>query len=127
MAILNLTKDEFADIAIIWLFDQVINPNQINNERFKEFLFKEKTKMKSDLLAYYFDSPPMMKAKYKRIKGIFDGSNDSVQQIRIVPSEETEKEKSKEGIVKKALKKILHKEEIELKDLKIINEWIKGE
>ena len=29
MATLNLTAKEFGDIAMIWLFDQIMNPEQV--------------------------------------------------------------------------------------------------
>ena len=41
MATLNLTSSDFADIAMIWLFDQVMNPEQVKNQNFKDFIIEK--------------------------------------------------------------------------------------
>lgn len=127
MATLNVTAKEFADIAMIWLFDQVMNPEQVNNPRMKEFIKDHKGKLKSPLMAYYFSTDTESRFDYRRIGGIFEGKGGSVQQIRIYPDDvEKEKKKDKDGIVKKAIKKavkkVLNKEELSLEDIKILKE-----
>jgi len=127
MATLNLTKEEFADIAMIWLFDQVFNEEQVDNERLKNFIDKHSSKIKTPLLKYYLDSDSETRLRYKRIKGIFDGSNDSIQQIRIGPSEKikginVKKEGKIKTAIKKVIKKVLNKEEITLEEYKMLNE-----
>lgn len=119
MTTLNLTDKQFADIAMIWLFDQIMNPEQTDNEDLKEFLEKHSSKLKTPLMKYYLDSDKQMRERYKRIKGVFDGSDTTnVHQIRISHSEKTlEKEKKKDGIVKKILKKVFMKESIDRKDI----------
>lgn len=116
MATLNLTTREFPDIMLIWMFDQMVNQDQITNENFKEFL-RENKDLKSDLLRYYLNTDSEMRLRYKRIKKIFDGSDKSIQQIRIGPSEKLEKNKKKDGIIKKVLKKLLTKEEITIEEI----------
>ncbi len=127
MATLNVTASEFADVAMIWLFDQVMNPEQVNNPRLAEFIKDHKGKVKSPLMAYYFETDPESRFDYRRIGGIFDGKSSSVQQIRIYPDEvEKEQKKKKEGIikkvVKKAIKKVLAKEDLTLEDIKMLKE-----
>jgi len=122
MATLNLTTDEFADIAIIWLFDQFMNPEQVGSKNLKEFIEDHRSKIRTPLMKYYLDSDSEMRLRYKRIKGVFDGSDKAIQQIRIGPSEKIEKEKKKEGIVKKIIKKIMKKEELTLDDEKLLKE-----
>ena len=123
MATLNLTATEFADIGMIWLFDQVMNPEQIQNNDMKEFIERYGIKIKTPLMKYYLDSGSEPRLKYKRIKGIFDGSDKSVQQIRIGPDEQIKKiKKRKEGIIKKVLKKVLAKEHLTIEDEQILKE-----
>jgi hypothetical protein len=110
MAKLNLTTNQFSDVAMIWLFDQVMNPEQITNERLKEWVDENRGRLKSPLMAYYFDSPPTMRQKYRWIGGAFDGTDKSAQDIRIYPNEkEKEKNKKKDGILKKIVKKVIKK------------------
>lgn len=108
MAILNLTSSSFADIALIWLFDQVMNQDQVTNEDFKKFLEKNGNKLRTPLIKYYLDTSPTNRMYYKRIKDSFDGSN-KVNQIRIGPIEKIEKEveSEKDGILKKVIKKAI--------------------
>jgi hypothetical protein len=125
MATLNLTNNEFADIGMIWLFDQVMNSDQVQNEQFKEFLEKHSNKLKTPLIKYYLDSNSETRLRYKRIKGIFDGSSKSIQQIRIGPDEKIKQmKKNKEGIIKKVLKKVFAKEQLTLEDEQILKEII---
>lgn len=127
MSTLNLTSDEFADIAMVYLFDQVMNTEQVNNERLKEFIDKHRSKLKTPLLKYYLDSDSKIRLKYRRIGGIFDGSDKAIQQIRIGPSDkinQLQKGNKKEGRIKKAvkkvIKKVLAKEEISLNEINIL-------
>ena len=123
MATLSLTTKEFADVAMIWLFDQVMNPEQITNETLAEFVREHKGKLKTPLMAYYFDTDSQRRFDYRRISGIFDGSDKSTQQIKINPDTESkEKEKKKEGLVKKIIKKVLAKEELTLEDMIMLKE-----
>lgn len=127
MGTINVTSYEFADVAMIYLFDQVMNPEQVTNERMIEFINNNRGKLKSPLMAYYFDTSAADKFRYRRIGGVFDGSDKSIQQIRIGPDTESkEKDKKKEGMLKKAvknvIKKVLAKEEFSLEDMKMLKE-----
>lgn len=123
MATLNLTTDGFADIAMIWLFDQIMNPEQIQNEHLKEFIKDHSSKLKTPLMKWYLDTGGESRMKYKRIKGVFDGSDKSVQQIRIGPSDKIEQiKKGKQSIVKKLVKKVLKKEQLSVEDEALLQE-----
>jgi hypothetical protein len=125
MATLNLTKSQFGDIALIWLFDQVMNPEQVENERLKEFIQDHRSKIRTPLTKYYLDSDGEKRLQYKRIKGVFDGSDKSIQQIRIGPDKEIEKiEKGKEGLIKKVLKKVILKQSLSIEDETLLKELI---
>ena len=72
---------------------------------------------KGSITNYYMRSDSETRLNYKRIKDIFDGTTNSIQQIRIGPEKEVKgkevsKGKEKEGIgakLKKFGKKILKK------------------
>jgi hypothetical protein len=127
MATLNLTTGEFADVAIIWLLDQMTNPEQITNPKFLEFV-KGNKDMKADLLSYYFGTSSMDRLNYRRISGIFNGSTNSIQQIRIGPEEKIEDEKKKDSKLKKfakgVIKKLMKKEELNLEEKKYLQEML---
>ena len=127
MATLNLTKDEFADIAIIYIFDQTMNPDQVSNKNFKEFLDKHSSKIRTPLMKYYMDSSGEPRIRYRRIKGIFDGSSNSIQQIRIGPSDKIKGIDKKQSVIKKVIKKVLKKEEINKEEINLLTEFVKTE
>jgi hypothetical protein len=127
MATLNLTKDQFADVAMIWFLDQIVNDERITNERFAEFVDQHKNKLKAPLLNYYLNTPSQRRLEYRRISGIFSGKENQIQQIRISPDEkEKEKSKKKESrlkkVAKKVINKVLAKEELNLEDVNILKE-----
>jgi len=125
MATLNLTTSEFADIITIFLFDSVMNPEQINNERFKEFINYNKSKIQASLIKYYLDSDSEKRLQYKRINGIFKGKDNSIQQIRIGPDKDIKDiEKKKDSIIKKVIKKIIKKESLTIEDENILREIV---
>lgn len=114
MATLNLDVSEFEKTILIFLFDSVMNPEQVKSESMKKFISNHSSKIKTPLMKTYLDSDSETRLRYKRIKGIFDGSSNSIQQIRIGPSEKIKGVEVKQGIVKKILKKVLKKEELSL-------------
>ena len=130
MATLNLTPDEFFDIAVIYLFDQFMNPEQVKNENAKEFITETRSFLKAKLIKYYLDSDTKNRFRYKRIKDSFDGTGTTVNSIRIRP-EKDEGEEEKEGKLKRLAKKIIGKvlasKELTKADLKVLNEWLEEE
>jgi hypothetical protein len=124
MATLNIDTSEFENLLLIALFNFVLNPEEIQNETLKNFVSKNGNKIKPSLIKSYLDSDQKARFNFKRISGIFDGSDKDVQNIRIGPSEKIEKEEKKEGIIKKVIKKILKKEEISKNDINTLNELI---
>ena len=135
MATLNLDSAEFANIAMIWFLDQVTNPEQVTNPDFVKFLEENKNKLKSPLLKYYFSTDSNDRLRYRRISGAFDGSDKSVQQIRITYGKESEKnDKKKESKLKKMAKavinKVMAKEELDLEEQEYLKEilcFVEGE
>jgi hypothetical protein len=128
MATLNLPVKEFTDVVMIFLLDQVMNPELIQNEDFKSFIERHSSKLKAPLMKYYLDTDGESRVNYKRIKGVFDGSDQNIQQIRIFPDEKPEEpKKSKKSIVKKIIKKLITKEEISNKEKQMLREIIEND
>lgn len=126
MALLNLKPESFEELVGIFLFDMTMNQDQIKNKNFKDFIDENGSKIKPSLIKFYLDSNSDSRLNYKRIKGIFDGSSDIMQQIKITSSkeEDNKKDKKKGGLVKKIIKKILKKESLNIKEEKILLEYI---
>lgn len=125
MATLNLTPEEFADIALLFLADKSVNPDKVvtGNENFEKFGEKAMPKIKGNLLKYYLDTDPQRRLEYKRIKGIFSGKKKDIQQIRIGPSDKIKDIKTKKkGIASKILKKLLKQEQLNHEELELLIE-----
>lgn len=127
MATLNLNTLEFENLVLLFLFDFVMNKEQAQNDIMKEFIDSYGTKIKSGLMKSYFESDSEMRLNYRRINGIFDGSDKSIQQIRIGPNNKIKQiTKGKENIVKKVIKKILKKEELSIEEINMLKEEIEN-
>jgi hypothetical protein len=119
MATLNLTPEEFADVALLFLADKAINPDKVvtGNEKFNKFMEKNAGQIKGKLLKYYLDADVERRKDYKFIKKVFKAGDtkSSMQQIRIGPTKVIKgmrKEKSKfKELINKITKKFLFKKE----------------
>ncbi len=135
MATLNLTPDEFADVALLYLADKAVNPEKVSkgNERFTKFMKKNSQQFKGKLVKYYLETDPEIRREYKLIKKAFlgEGKQNRLDTIRIGPERtikgiRTEKKKSK-GLIKKIIKKLLTKKEdmdISSEELDLLLEFI---
>jgi hypothetical protein len=139
MAVLSLTPDEFADIALLFLADKVVNPEKVSegNEQFNTFMKRTSHCIKSPLVKYYLDVDPEQRKNYKMIKKIFQRTKNAGQLsvIRIGPDEvvkgvRTEKKKAK-SLLKTIMKKLLKKKNEDLninqEELKLILEYLEEE
>lgn len=99
-----------------------MNKKQLKNDLMRDFISKHSSKIKTPLMKIYLDSNSEDRIRYKRIKGIFDGSSNSIQQIRIGPTEKIKGAEVKQGVVKKILKKVLKKEELLPKEKSLLKE-----
>lgn len=128
MATLNINISEFEVLILTFLLDAVMNSEQIESDILKKFVKENGSKIRTQLTKAYLDSDSENRFKYKRIRGVFDGSDKSIQQIRITPDKVGEIENKKDGMIKKILKKVLKKEELSINDINMIKEELnKGE
>lgn len=135
MATINLSPTQFAEVAVGFLLDKMLHPDEVatGNEEFEEFNKSMKAKgMKSTLTNYYLKMDSGSRLNYKRIKDIFDGSTNDPQNIRILPEKKIKKKdkKEKEGFIKRVGKAVLKKLigqgplSLDKEEWKILNETI---
>jgi hypothetical protein len=141
MAVLNLTPDEFADIALLFLADKAVNPEKVSegNEQFNTFMKRTSHCIKNPLVKYYLDVDPEQRKNYKLIKKIFQRSKNAGQLsvIRIGPDKvikgvRTEKKKAK-SLLKTIVKKLIGRKKknedlnINQEEMKLILEYLEEE
>ena len=109
MAKLDLTPDEFADYVSAFMLDKILNMDDVapGNVEFTELMQDFKGMgAKTKLLKMYLDMPSEMRMKYKWTKKTLSCDSSSIQTIRILPCGKEVKNKEKEGLVAKAIRKI---------------------
>jgi len=135
MATINLTPKQFGDLTVSFLLDKILHPDEVvsGDEEFDKFIDSIKSKgAKTALTQYYVQMDSQSRLNYKRIKDVFDGSDNSIQQIKVMPEKKIPKKdkKDKEGFLKKVGKKILKKLigqgplSLDAEEWKILNETI---
>jgi hypothetical protein len=99
------------------------------NKEFNEYADKLKGKgMKPLSLNYYLKMNSLYRIYYKRIKKIFSYETNQNMTIQIWPSEKTKEEtEKKDSIIKKAIKKLLMKEELNTEETKLLREVIEDD
>jgi len=109
MAKLDLTPEQFGDYIAALMLDKMINMDDVmsNNEEFTE-LMKDFKGMggKSKLLKMYLEMPSEMRMKYKWTRKTLTGDSNAIQTIRIMPEEKKKEDPKKEGLIRKAIRKI---------------------
>ena len=109
MAKLDLTPEEFGDYISALMLDKMINMDDVmsNNEEFTELMQDFKGMGgKSKLTKMYLDMPSEMRMKYKWTRKTLTGESNSIHTIRIIPEEKKVKDPEKEGLLRKAIRKI---------------------
>lgn len=125
MATLNLTPEEFADIALMFLSDKAINPEKVatGNEHFNTFMSKNAPQIKNKLVKYYLDSNPQSRRWYKMIKRVFSGEDKKLQTLRIGPAKTVKGIRTDKRKARDIIKSLLKKEDIEKDKLDFLLEF----
>jgi len=74
MAKINVTRQEFADLVVAFLFDKLLHPEEVvpDDLKFNDLVESMRGKgLRSLFMNYYLDMDPKMRVKYKRIKDVF--------------------------------------------------------
>jgi hypothetical protein len=131
MAKINVDADGFADICVCFILDKLLNPDDVcfMNEDFNKYAEKLlRIGVKPLSLKYYLSLNSDYRVYYKRIKDIFEYDANQSMIINIWPSlkakEDTEK---KDNIVKRVIKKLLMREDINSEEEQLLREAIGDE
>ena len=84
---INLTKEQYADFTMSFLFDAIMNKDEVvpDNEDFQSIMsIMEKKGMRSLLLKYYLGMSSDMRVNYKRLKKSFTGEATSTDVINLI-------------------------------------------
>jgi len=132
MAKINITPDEFGDVVVAFLFDKLLHKEDVspNNENFNKFIDNlDKRSGKSLLRDAFLSMDPDMRLKYKRIKDVFEGLDETQTVISIKPKKEVAKKaKKKRSIIKSLIKKLIGANtEVSDNDLDLLIEEMKKE
>lgn len=126
MAKLNLTTGEFADLMIVFLFDAMVNPEDVivDNERFHELVHKmDKMGIKPNLTKYFLDMNATERLQYKRMKRTLEPGATTKSVIEINPPDvKIQKKSGLSKIAKTVLKKLILQGEIVPSDQELIIE-----
>ena len=108
MAKLDLTPSQFADYMSAFMLDKMINDEVAsNNKEFTELMNDFKGMGgKSRLMRNYLEMPSEMRMKYKWTKKTLTGESNTIHTIRLIPEDKKKVDKEKEGLIKKAIRKI---------------------
>lgn len=109
MAKLDLTPEQFGDYISALMLDKMMNMDEVmtGNEEFTELMKAFKGMGgKSRLMKMYLDMPSEMRMKYKWTRKTLTGESNSIQTIRLIPEEKKVKDPEKEGLIRKAIRKI---------------------
>jgi len=128
MSKVNVSPEEFGDLVVAFILDKLLNPEEVieGNKAFNEFMEKLSLKgVKPLALNYYLKCDANLRVKYKRIKKVFEYDQNQAAIINIFPSErEKEEVEKKDSFIKRAIKKILRRENIDNKEEKLLEEFI---
>lgn len=123
---LVLTPSEFADLVLSFIFDKMVNPDEIvvDNEDFSDII-KKMSKMGAQplLLKYYLNLSADQRLNYKRIKNSLEIDATAQSQIRIKPEKHVPESKLK-NLAKKVVRKLLKKESLNHEEIELVQSLI---
>ena len=129
MGKINISPSQFEDVIVAFLLDKMIHPEEIapSNIEFTKLIDDMKGKgMKSKLLQYYLKMDSNLRLYYKRIKPSLEIGATSNSVVNIMPFLGPE-EVEKKGFLKKIVKKLLMKEDINEQERQLLMEEYKDE
>jgi len=131
MSKVNVTPDQFGNLVVSFLLDKMLHPEEVipGNKDFNVFAEKMAGKgMKPLSLNYYLRMNAVERVYYKRIKKVFEYDQNQSAVIFIWPSKgDIEKAEKKDNLLKRAIKKLLFKEDINKEERQLLMEEITDE
>lgn len=107
MAGIRVSPDEFADIVVAFLLDNIMHPDEVLPGNIEFDYITDKMKMagmKAPLMSYYIDTSSITRGKYKMIRDSFIDEN---KQSSIVISGEIMKVPDEKTTIKNIVKQTL--------------------
>jgi len=131
MSKINVTPGEYADIVVCFLLDKMLHPDEVIplNKDFNKYMKKMSGKgMKPVSLNYYLNLNANIRVFYKRIKKVFEYDQNQSAIIHIWPSKkDKEKSAKKDNILKRAINKLLMKDDITEEERQLLTEEYRDE
>ncbi|MFH1824139.1 MAG: hypothetical protein ABH873_02790 [Candidatus Firestonebacteria bacterium] len=131
MSKVNVTPDQFGNLVVSFLLDKMLHPEEVipGNKDFNVFAEKMAGKgMKPLALNYYLRMNAVERVYYKRIKKVFEYDQNQSAVIFVWPSKgDIEKAEKKDNLLKRAIKKLLFKEDINKEERQLLMEEITDE
>ena len=130
MSKVNVTSSEFCDLIIAFFLDKCLHPDEVvfENKNFDKFMLKMAGKgIKSVLLQYYLSMSSETRVKYKRLRKTLTeaASEGTIINVKSVGKDiESEPEKKKEGMLRKIIRKLITKEDLDIKEMDMIKEVV---
>lgn len=132
MANLNLTRSEFADLVVAFLFDTMVNPDDIiiENEKFHELINKiARMGAKPLFMKYYLDMTADDRLSYKKLKRTLETGGTVKSSIQVKPSviKAEPKKSGLANLAKKVVKKLLLQQNVTPDELQLLKEYMEVE
>jgi len=110
MSQINIKKDDFPDILVMFMLDYIMSDDMdIDNIQWEKFILQlEKLGIKVNLVKYYIGINATKKTKYKSISGIFRDKSKNKATINIIDKDvKNKKQKTSNTDTKQKIKKVL--------------------
>lgn len=126
MSKIKVDKDQFAYVVFSYLFDKLMNMDEVSagNEDFNKIMEKLKPKLFPLLREIYLKQPADLRMKYKIINKAFRPGSSQQMSIFVVPSDKTKEVEPSllKKIIKKVIKAITSSTEISSTEVDYIKE-----
>ena len=126
MSKIKVDKDQFAYVVFSYLFDKLMNMDEVSagNEDFNKIMKKLKPKLFPLLREIYLKQPADLRMKYKIINKAFRPGSSQQMSIFVVPSDKTKEVEPSllKKIIKKVIKAITSSTEISSTEVDYIKE-----
>ena len=132
MANLILTRSEFADLVVAFIFDTIVNSDEVvvENEKYHELIDKIARRGAKPLFTkYYLDMKADERLNYKKLKRTLEvgGTTKSMIQIRPEVVKDEPKKKGLATMAKDVVKKLLLQQEISKEEANLLLEYMEVE
>lgn len=132
MANLNLTKSEFADLVVAFIFDSIVNSDEVvvENQKYHELIDNIARRGAKPLFTkYYLDMSADDRLNYKKLKRTLEtgGTTKSVIQVKPSDIKDLPKKGGLAQLAKKVVKKLLLQQTVTEEEVNLLLEFMEVE